>query len=425
MIRRTAPLPLPLWTNTSRAVRRPRASGPGPWAKRRSILVDRGQYPEARAFLTEAIKLDKASANLGPFNYWLGYCAWKLGDSAQAERHLRVARDLLKVQHPLDADAAWTIGRIRQDAGDWDGAMSFYVGVLQNHLDSAFALPARLERGVCRIATGQHDAGLTDLNDVVRMLREKQQPPAKLAEQVLAALRQSEQLLADANNHQGALEMMSLEQSLVPRPTADFFSRIARLYERRADQIQRASADLKGADAAAARDKVRDLRGKAGDAYIAWSRALALKDDAGYGQAMWRGIELYESAGNLPRMIAALETFIGERPSDPLTPDAQLRLGDAFHAAGLFDKAIAAYRECQLRYPRSLPASKAGVPLARASSPKAPIRIARPKRHFAGSSRTTPRSPPMPRSFARPSWNWRTSTSAPPATSWPSRDSRN
>jgi tetratricopeptide (TPR) repeat protein len=99
---------------------------------------------------------------------------------------------------------------------------------------------------------------------------------------------------------------------------------------------------------------------------------MALNDDAGYGQAMWRGMELYESAGDLPRMIAALETFIGERPSDPLTPDAQLRLGGAYHASGLFDKAIAAYRECQLRYPRSLAASKAGVPLARAFIAKGP-----------------------------------------------------
>jgi hypothetical protein len=74
---------------------------------------------------------------------------------------------------------------------------------------------------------------------------------------------------------------------------------------------------------------VRDSRAKAGDAYIAYSRAQTLKDDKGYGQALWKGIELYDVAGDLPRAINALETFVNERPDDEMTPDALLRLGQS------------------------------------------------------------------------------------------------
>ena len=118
--------------------------------------------------------------------------------------------------------------------------------------------------------------------------------------------------------------------------------------------------------------QIRDLRAKAGDALIAYSRALSLSDDKGYADAMWKGVELYDKAGDLPRMISALELFAAERPEDPLTPDALLRLGKAYQAAGNFDKAIASYQRNQFRYPNTLAASKSAVPLAQAYMAKGP-----------------------------------------------------
>jgi tetratricopeptide (TPR) repeat protein len=58
--------------------------------------------------------------------------------------------------------------------------------------------------------------------------------------------------------------------------------------------------------------------------------------------------------------------FIAQRPDDPLASDAMLRLGQAYQAAGDFDKAIDAFQRNQVRYPRSLAASKSAVPLAKA-----------------------------------------------------------
>src|SRR5690606_36935675 len=65
-------------------------------------------------------------------------------------------------------------------------------------------------------------------------------------------------------------------------------------------------------------------------------------------------------------VIAALELFVAERPDDRLAPDALLRLGRAFQAAGMLDKAVDAYQRNQFRYPKSLAAAKSGVPLAQA-----------------------------------------------------------
>ncbi len=118
--------------------------------------------------------------------------------------------------------------------------------------------------------------------------------------------------------------------------------------------------------------QVRDLRTRAGDAYIAYSRALTLADDKGYGEALWKGVDLYDRAANIQCVISALELFVAERPDDSLAPAALLRLGRTYQAAGLFDRAIAAFQRNQFRYANSLAASKSAVPLAQAYIAKGP-----------------------------------------------------
>src|SRR4029450_13933019 len=91
----------------------------------------------------------------------------KPGNPDEAERLLRVARDLMKVRHPTDADAAFTLGKIRQDKGDFKEATAFYESVLVSHPDSPVALVAKLGRGLCRISLSQDNAGLNDLQTLV------------------------------------------------------------------------------------------------------------------------------------------------------------------------------------------------------------------------------------------------------------------
>lgn len=335
------------------------------------LLADVGKFVEARRLLDAALLHATDVVAQGEVNYRLGYCAWKLNDLAEAERYLRASRDQLRTQHPLDADACYLLGRIQQERNDPREAISFYQTVLVSHIDSKVAPLARLGRGVCRIMVKEDDAGLSDLSDLVREISARQSR-AKYREDTLAGLQQAAKLLQARGNFQGALELMAGEQTLAPDPPASFFARLGNLFEQRAEQIERTIPGAPEPDRVRRAQQARDMRVRAGDAFIAQSNKLTLADDKGYGEALWRGIDLYDRAGNIQQVIGALELFVAERPDDALTPDALLRLGRAYQAAGHFDKAIAAFQRNQFRYPQSLAASKSGVPLAQAYIAKGP-----------------------------------------------------
>jgi tetratricopeptide (TPR) repeat protein len=349
------------------------------WAlgEKSHMLADAGKFIEARALLGEALRLNPDPMAQGQLHYWLGYSQWKLGDTAEAERLLRVARDLMKVRHPTDADAAFTLGKIRQEKGDYKEAAAFYESVLVSHPDSPVAILAKLGRGLCRISLNQDNAGLNDLQTLVNEVSSKPAHKRKSAE-IIAGLRDAAATLAMRDNFAGALEAMGYEQQLTPAPAGEFFARLAKVYGRRAEQVDGSVADAPNPDERFRREtQTREFRTKAGDAYIAFAKSLGGTDDKGYGDAIWQAVELYDRCGSLPLSIAALELFIAERPDDALAPEALLRLGRAYQAAGNFDKAIAALQRNQFRYPNSLAASKSGVPLAQAYMAKGPASYAK------------------------------------------------
>ncbi|MDB5334048.1 MAG: hypothetical protein JWP03_5199 [Phycisphaerales bacterium] len=344
------------------------------WAlvEKAQALSKRGNYNDARPLLDQALRLDPEPLAQGVAHYRLGYCIWKLGDAAEAERLMRVARDQLKVGHPLDAEAAYALATIRREKNDFKEAIAFYESVIISHPESRPAPLSRLGRGICRISMQEDEAGLTDLHDVVTELGTKKNREQYKTEAV-AGLREASAVLAARGNLQGALEVLTNEQTLIPEPEADFYVRLANVYEKRADQVEKTViAANNAADKLKREQQVRKLRTQAGDAYIAYSRALTLNDDTGHGDALWKGVDLYDRAGAIPQAISALELFAAERPDDGQTPDALLRLGRAYQAAGQFDNAIAAFQRNQFRYPQSLAASKSGVPLAQAYIAKGP-----------------------------------------------------
>lgn len=368
------------------------------WAliEKAQALAKQGFFADAKPILLEALKADPdpAPLHIGPLrlgvsigtvqptrrrevargtaNYWLGYCMWKLGDAAEAERVLRVARDQLTVAEPLDADAAYVLGRIRQEAHEPKEAISFFQEILRSHPESRPAPLARLRRGQGRITLDEDDAALSDLHTAATELGTRKNPDSYKAEAALG-FKQASAALSAKGNFTGALEALEDEQALVPEPPPEYFGRLANVFERRAQQVEQTIATAATPAEKASRDEqVRKLRTHAGDAYIALSRGLTLADDRGQGDAMWKGVDLYDRAGAMPQSIAAMETFVAERPDDSATPDVLLRLGRAYQATGNFDKAIKALQRNQFRYPQSLAASKSGVPLAQAFVAKGP-----------------------------------------------------
>jgi tetratricopeptide (TPR) repeat protein len=343
------------------------------WAldQRAGILIDVKQFADARKLLADAARLDSDPVDQGTFNYQLGYCSYREGLPDDAERYLRLARDQLRVGHPLDSDAAYYLGRIFEERGDPTTAISFYQAVLTSHPDSKAAPLALLGRGICRIKSQQVDPGLTDFHELVAQI-DRRASRTKYKPDAIATFRDAAEYLSQKEDYQSALEVLKDEQDLEPTPPAGFYARIGAASEHRADQIEETIPDSNPTEKIRRGQQVVDLRNKAGDAYVMYSHELTLLDDHGYADALWKGVDLYDKAGNLPSAMSALELFVAERPSDRLAPDALLRLGRAYQAAGLFDKAIGAFQRLQLEYSKSLAASKAAIPLAEAYIAKGP-----------------------------------------------------
>lgn len=343
------------------------------WAlgQRAQILADQGAFVDARVLLAQAIKLTADTLQEGEINYHLGYVAYRLGDNDNAERYCSVARQQFAGKHPLDADACLLLGKIAQSKNQPKLAMTYFQTIISDFPGAKCTAQAQLGIGMCRAMQQDDDAAVVDLT---RLAKDVDEQP-RLAgdrEAVVAGLRQAGVWLASRGNPGDALELLSSEQLLNPTPSADFFSRLANVYEARGNQIQSTL------DAAAPTDRLRqqrqasDMFARAADACVALSTKQTLGDDKAYGDSLWHGIDLYDRAANTPAAINALELFIAERPQDPITPDAILRLGKLYQSAGQLDKAIATYQKNQLHYPKSLAASKSAVPLAQAYIAKGP-----------------------------------------------------
>jgi tetratricopeptide (TPR) repeat protein len=343
------------------------------WAigEKAQLLIDRKSFAEAKSLLVESIKPDAATMDQGQVNYRLGYCAWKMGNDAEAERLMRLAREQFKGRHPLDADAAFALGKIYEARNDPKTAQSFFQDVLTGYPDAQVATLAKLGRGLCRIRTQSDDAAMEDMHSLVAEVSTKESRK-QYVPQVVTGLKEVSTELTNRGKYDLALEALTYEQQLTPDPVANFYSRLAVVYEHRADQLEKMAPTANPADHIKKAQQVREMRTRAGDAYVAFSRALTLTDDRAYGDALWKGIDLYDRAGNMQSTITALDLFVAERPQDPLAPEALLRLGMAYQAAGMFDKAVAAFQRNQFRYPQSFAASKSAVPLAQAYIAKGP-----------------------------------------------------
>ena len=368
------------------------SDGERAWAlcNRAKLRVDKGDFVGGRTLLDKAAKLDADPALAGQVTYYQGYCAAKLGDAAGAERLLRTARQQLRTDNPLDADAACLLGQLSADRNDYKTAASFYQDVLVNHPDSPAAPTARLGRGLAKLAdpTGaDDDAGLADLNELARQTLAADPPVPADNATVAAGLARAAALLAARGNYAGTIELLDGQEQLDAHLTAPFYHQLSVVFERRADQLDPRAAepglagDRQGsstaADAVRRSKQSRDMLVHAADASVAEARALTLSDDKGYALALWRGIDLYDRGADLPAAIDALQLFVDERPTDPLAPTALFRLGRAYQQAGQFDKAIAAYQRNQFLYPNSLAASRSAVPLAEAYMARGPADFGR------------------------------------------------
>ncbi|MEM1011358.1 MAG: tetratricopeptide repeat protein [Planctomycetota bacterium] len=349
------------------------------------VRVDEDRPDEAMPLLAEALALSPDERIRGQVNFRLGYAAYRLNDRDGARSYLMRAREQLGSGHDLDAEACYLLGKISQDQlAMLEGepamaaareAASYYEIVLRDHPGSRTAPKARMGRAVCRLVTGDVLGGSSDLKLAAADVHEKESL-APFRDELADSLRRASRVLMmrtplsdeaeSTSPYALALELMALEQRAIVADEGelkpDFFSRLAQAFEAEGDRLWPGDGDSE--QAVSARKRSRELWVRAGDAHIARSRALTLVDDAAYGDAMWRGVSLYERAADLEELIAALDLFVTERPEDPITPDALLRLGRAQQASGYKTKAAETFVQLRDQHPQALAAAEAAVPLA-------------------------------------------------------------
>lgn len=338
------------------------------WAlgEKAMLLVDRGEALEAKRLLADAQRLARDPVAQAEAKCRLGVCAFKLGSTDEAEKLLRAARSDFKGQHPLDAEAAYVLGVIRQEKNDFVAAVALFdaaIAALAEKPDAETLLLATLRRGECRVLKG--DADEATIADLTRAAERASSPPA-LKDQALATVRKASSVLTGKGNLAAAIELLDAELALEPNPPAAYHGRLAAAYEKRADQVEQSVADAPANEQVRRQQLVRDFRTKAADAHLAHTRALASSGDGQHAAPLWRAVDLYDRAGNRESIAAALELFVGERDADPLAADALLRLGRTYEAMGNADKAIFAYERLQQGegYRKSPAAAKAALPLA-------------------------------------------------------------
>jgi len=354
------------------------------------ILADRGDFVAARALIADALRLDPDPLAQAQANYRMGYCAWKLGKTEEAQKLLKLAREQFHEQHPLDADAAYALARIAQEKDDLKEACALYQVVLKNP-DSRCALGARLGQAVCLINTGQEESGLICMRQLVGLLRVEAAPPG-VREQTASAIARTSEILIGKMNYSAALEALELEKTLgCFEPT--YFSRLATASQKRAEQVETTLADVTPTERLRRSEVIRDLLNKAADASLAASRNALAAGDKDYSKSFIAALDLYQRAGNERAAISAMELFICERGTDAIAPDVMLRLGQSYEHGAAPDKAIAVYQQLQDRFANTPAGERSGLLLAQAyiaqgpagylSAEKVLTRIAAPENRAA------------------------------------------
>ena len=266
------------------------------------LEANRGEIAEARSLLNQVLHLTPDIVAQGEVHYHLGSIAYKSGDLAQAERMLRVARDQLTVSHPLDAEAGWLLGRIREEAKQPREAISFYQSVLDSGSRVACGavvaprtrhLPDRAGGRCGRVvpSAGYHKSNSCE----ARCGRVPLRSVDGIASVLSALVTRSDYQVRWSFCRMSSSSSRSHHRNSSPGSQA--------LYERLATQMDEVK-DLPATEADGIRlaaQQIAELRTHAGDAYIAFSRALTLADDRGHAEAMWRGVDLYDAAGNTQR----------------------------------------------------------------------------------------------------------------------------
>lgn len=339
------------------------------WAAERQLelLNEQSKHAEAEQFLADHAALFAHSTWRQPYDYLRALVWHHLGRDEDAERLLRELRDQLVPGDPLYARTGWLLGRILQQQGAPEYALAFFNEVIDKTVPSPSRTACFLGRAETLAELQRHDEALPTYEQTIKLAADD--PPASLID--LKQVRESAtgwyQTLVAAGDAADARAYLKIGARLAPpidqQLQTNYSKRLADLGVVLGREKARAAEQATGKQREVLADEAQRYLADAGQEYLRLAR-LSVLDEAASAAALWDSADAFDLAGERPRLIGVLETFVREHAGHPRVPEAILQLGRVHQLAGQIDQAVAWYQRNLIEFPRTPAALASLIPLA-------------------------------------------------------------
>ncbi|MEP0842640.1 MAG: tetratricopeptide repeat protein [Phycisphaerae bacterium] len=317
------------------------------------LLAGRKQFAEAERFLASQAERFGKSGEKHAFDYLQALVWFHVGKKDEAERLLRAARDDLEPYDPVYARAGLLLGRMLLADEAPEYALAFFDDVLSQKPSGVPRWSAVLGRAEALDGLQRYEEALSAYNEAIQTATESPYEPL------------FETGAWGRSGTRADVSGMMAGQWRLPKVTA-YLRTVTRRAEltlllgRRAlDDADRRGAPPEDPSRIRARARLRE----AGEHYVRLA-GLVMLDEAGSIAATMTAVDTFDLAGERTRTAEVLEAFIRDHPRSVQVPAALLRLGETCQSMGDYERAIEAYQQNLIRYPRTPAAISSLVPLA-------------------------------------------------------------
>lgn len=261
----------------------------------------------------------------------------------------------------LPALNQWLLGRMELEDLRPQTALQAFDEALGLHPSEDLRIAATVGRAQALSMLERHEAALATFREVTEELFPGRRPsPAAIATLRAGLVKLFDQRYA-REQYDTALGYLELAAGLLAG--ADEETQLE-LYET-LGQALRATALAADEGHPNAVGRSRREYNRAAGAALAKAAPLALEGAAErYHGLLWEAAEAFDAAGYIADARRQLNQFIETATNDPRRPRAYLRLGQGYAVQGLYDEAIATYRELIDAFPKLEEAARAQVYIA-------------------------------------------------------------
>lgn len=326
-----------------------------------------GQLEKGTTLLSRHAELFRGSDFEARFAFLEALLLYKTGYYDEAEAR---ARAILNQTHRQDSEhvrAAWLAGRVVMfDDGPKrpTEAITFFEIVAGIAPNTPYGVASFLGMAESLVLLQRHAEAIDAYRVALQLLPNINERRLVNREVVRTSLGVSARRAAHMGHAHEAVSYGELAVSLIDPSDVEqatlVLQQLAGYQIRLAEELSTRLVDEGGGSLT---ERVRSLHSAVADTYSKIAQLNLLNERRG-ADAAWRAAEAATRAGETDRAVRMFETYVQERPGDPLVPRALLRIGQMLKATGQIERAITAFQDCYRRFPRTLDGGRALIPLA-------------------------------------------------------------